>query len=136
PFALLAEDEGPLFDAAGALVAGAPSAMGYLVRTLVLSGFGTAICGDSRPASQGEHLISHYADRLGDRSWPPAVHGEQIGVTTVTMARLQEAKLADTPPIPVADPGDAGFFERRFGPVLPPSCWAEFAQKRNDSARA
>ena len=39
-----------------------PRRDGRLVRTLVLSGLGMAIFGSSYPASQGEHLISHYID--------------------------------------------------------------------------
>lgn len=136
PFALLAQDETPLFESAEGLMAGDTAAMRLLVRTLLLSGFGTAICGDSRPASQGEHLISHYADMMGDRSWPEAFHGEQIGVTTLTMARLQEALLAGPPPRIEADTEDEGEFVRRFGAELGPSCWAEFGRKRCDSARA
>ena len=42
-------------------LAATSTAMRHLVRTLVLSGFGMTICGGSYPASQGEHLISHYA---------------------------------------------------------------------------
>ena len=38
--------------------------MRALARTLVLSGIGMTICGGSYPASQGEHLISHYIDML------------------------------------------------------------------------
>ena len=53
-----------LFASAEALVNGDLDAMERLVRTLLLSGFGTAICGNSLPASQGEHLISHYGDML------------------------------------------------------------------------
>ena len=136
PFALLAEDEGPLFDASDALMSGDAVAMRLLVRTLVLSGFGTAICGDSRPASQGEHLISHYADMMGDASWPAAFHGEQIGVTTLTMARLQQALLDGPAPRLARDADDEAAFIQRFGAILGPSCWAEFAQKRSDPARA
>jgi len=98
PFALLAEDESPLFAVAGNLLRGDLDAIRLLARVLVLSGFGMAICGNSMPASQGEHLISHYTDMMGDRSWPAAYHGEQIGVTTLTMARLQEAILAGPAP--------------------------------------
>ena len=68
-----------------------------LVRTLVLSGFGMTLCGGSDPASQGEHLISHYVDMMGDPAWPENLHGEQIGVTTLSMAGLQ-ARLLDGPP--------------------------------------
>ena len=37
-------------------------------------------CGSSHPASQGEHLISHYGDMLPDAGRPFTFHGEQIGV--------------------------------------------------------
>ena len=51
------------------------------------------------PASQGEHLISHYIDMLRDPARAPSFHGEQIGVTTLTMARLQERLLKGPPPV-------------------------------------
>ena len=62
PFALLAEDEPALLDDPEALLRGDPDAMRALARTLVLSGLGMTICDGSYPASQGEHLISHYID--------------------------------------------------------------------------
>ena len=136
PFALLAADEAQLFAEPEALMAGDLAAMTCLVRTLLLSGFGTAICGSSQPASQGEHLISHYADMFGDHSWPDSFHGEQIGVTTLTMARLQERVLAGPPPDLQASAADEAAFVARYGEDLGRSCWAEFAQKRLDSARA
>lgn len=134
PFALLAEDEPLLLASAEALARREPAAVGHLVRTLLLSGFGMTLCGSSAPASQGEHLISHYADMRADPAWPPSFHGEQIGVTTLTVARLQDHLLARPPPRlrpPVLEPAD---FERRYGPALGPSCWAEFAAKRLDAA--
>lgn len=136
PFALLAEDEAPLLESAGALLAGDPDAMRRLVRTLVLSGFGTAICGSSQPASQGEHLISHYADMMGDPSWPRAFHGEQIAVTTLTMAELQERMLDGPAPVLWEDEEDEAAITRRLGDSLGRSCWAEFVQKRVDRAKA
>jgi glycerol-1-phosphate dehydrogenase [NAD(P)+] len=80
------------------LVRGDRAAVARLARTLVLSGFGMAICGGSHPASQGEHLISHYADMLGSPTWPPSFHGGQIAVTTLTMAALQEEILEGPAP--------------------------------------
>lgn len=128
PYVLLADDEGPLFESAEALMAGDIATMERLVRTLVLSGFGTAIYGTSAPASQGEHLISHYIDMLGpDR--PMVFHGEQIGVTTLSMARLQEAILASAPVI-VAEQETQASFVARYGDELGKSCWADFDQKR------
>lgn len=128
PYVLLADDEGPLFESAGALMAGDISAMERLVRTLVLSGFGTAIYGTSAPASQGEHLISHYIDMLGpDR--PMVFHGEQIGVTTLSMARLQESML-DSQPVISAEQESPASFAQRYGDELGQSCWDDFAKKR------
>ena len=136
PFVLLAEDEGPLFAQSDALMRGDIPTMERLVRTLLLSGFGTAICGSSHPASQGEHLISHFVDMLGDPSWPPSFHGEQIAVTTLTMARLQERLLAVRAPRVKADPTDEATLTAVFGEELGRSCWTDFAQKRLDERRA
>lgn len=130
PFVLLAEDEFDLFASSAALMRGDLGAMERLVRTLLLSGFGTAICGNSLPASQGEHLISHYSDMLPDPHRPFSFHGEQIGVTTLTMARLQHAVLAGPPPTVAADGSSEAEFVDRFGAALGASCWLEFSQKR------
>jgi glycerol-1-phosphate dehydrogenase [NAD(P)+] len=136
PFALLAEDEPYLLDAPEALVAGDLDAIRRLVRTLVLSGFGMTLCGGSDPASQGEHLISHYADMMADPAWPRNFHGEQVGVTTLTMAGLQ-ASLLDGPP-PQIHPSaiDEAALVAHFGPELGRSCWQEFRQKRVDPQMA
>lgn len=138
PFKLLEADEAALFAKAGELVAGDISAMEVLARTLVLSGLGMTICGGSYPASQGEHLISHYIDMLGDPSWPASFHGEHIAVTTLTMARLQEAMLGDAPPAVSATPVSEQAVMAHFGPDLGASCWQAFAEKRldGDAARA
>lgn len=136
PFALLREDEGPLFAAAGDLTRGGIDAIRLLARTLVLSGYGMAICGSSMPASQGEHLISHYADMMGDPAWPASLHGEQIGVTTLTAARLQEILLAGAAPrLRPSSPTRAALLSR-FGAARGESCWAEFAKKRLDKTDA
>ena len=66
--------------------AGDPEAMRALARTLVLSGHGMTICGGSHPASQGEHLISHYIDMFAPPGRAPFFHGEQVAVATLTMA--------------------------------------------------
>ncbi|MBI3707083.1 MAG: iron-containing alcohol dehydrogenase [Proteobacteria bacterium] len=136
PFVLLERDEAALFGQSEALLRGDLAAMDSLVRVLLLSGFGTAICGSSHPASQGEHLISHYADMMGDATWPQSFHGEQIGVTTLTMARLQERMLAGGVPTVTPDTVDAAALAEEFGEELAPSCWAEFSQKRLDRRKA
>jgi glycerol-1-phosphate dehydrogenase [NAD(P)+] len=135
PYELLEDDEGPLFDNAAALMAGDLQVMERLVNTLVLAGFGTAIVGHSQPASQGEHLISHYIDMFADESRPLIYHGEQVGVTTLSMVRLQERMLEETPVIWPDTETEAGF-KARYGDELGASCWAEFQGKRIDSRKA
>jgi glycerol-1-phosphate dehydrogenase [NAD(P)+] len=129
PFVLLREDEDALLANAAGLMAGDLAAMETLARTLVLSGLGMTICGGSYPASQGEHLISHYIDMLGDPGWPASFHGEHIAVATLTMARIQESLLKNGAPVLSADHETQGDFERRFGAELGASCWAAFAKK-------
>jgi glycerol-1-phosphate dehydrogenase [NAD(P)+] len=136
PFALLAPDEPALLAESGALVRGDRAAIAGLARTLVLSGFGMAICGGSYPASQGEHLISHYADMLGSPAWPPSLHGEQVGVATLAMAALQETMLEGPPPEIGATRVDEPALIRHFGPALGPACWRELDRKRLDAAAA
>jgi len=126
---LLRQDEDALLAKAAALMAGDLAAMEILARTLVLSGLGMTLCGGSYPASQGEHLISHCIDMLGDPAWPASFHGEHIAVTTLTMARIQEAMLEG--PAPAVAPNSLGpvDFARHFGAELGASCWAAFAKK-------
>jgi len=137
PFAMLAGDEAALLAQAGALVAGDVAAMRHLVRTLVLSGFGMTICGGSYPASQGEHLLSHYIDVMRTPEIPSALHGEQIGVCALAMARLQDAILArDTPPVLAPTRVTHDDVLRHFGAERGEACWLELAPKRLDRARA
>jgi glycerol-1-phosphate dehydrogenase [NAD(P)+] len=98
PFELLSEYEPELFANSKALVKGDREIMELLAKTLVLSGFGMYICGGSYPASQGEHLIAHTMEVVYGDIIPKTYHGEQIGVTTLTMARLQEDVLAGAAP--------------------------------------
>jgi glycerol-1-phosphate dehydrogenase [NAD(P)+] len=134
PFALLAHDERDVLANTSALLAGDLEVMRHLVRTLVLSGFGMTICNGSYPASQAEHLLAHYVGMMRS-DLPPTFHGEQIAVCTVTMARVQQRMLRDDRP-PIFDPVPVTREDviARFGPVMGPICWAEFAQKRLDAA--
>jgi glycerol-1-phosphate dehydrogenase [NAD(P)+] len=137
PFAMLVGDEDALFSQARALVAGELAVMRNLVRTLVLSGFGMTLCGGSYPASQGEHLISHYVDMMRPADLPEALHGEQIGVCALAMARLQDGLLAsDAPPRLGETPVAHADVIRRFGIERGEACWREFAPKRLDRERA
>jgi glycerol-1-phosphate dehydrogenase [NAD(P)+] len=133
PFQLLAEEEADLLAEPEALLAGDLKAVACLARALVLAGLGMTYCGGSFSTSQGEHLLSHYLELRGSAG---GLHGEQIGVTTITMARLQERLLAQQAlevfPCALSEPD----FLERYGPELGPECWREFAPKRLDEAGA
>ena len=135
PFDLLLQDELQLLAQAADLIGGGIEAMRSLTRTLVLSGFGTAIVGSSAPASQAEHLVSHYIDMLAPAGRPLVFHGEQVGVTTLSIARLQHAMLQERP-ILRADGETESAIRDRYGPALADSVLEEFAHKRMDRRRA
>jgi glycerol-1-phosphate dehydrogenase [NAD(P)+] len=130
PFAMLAEDESTLFDAPDALVRGDLDAMRALARTLALSGLGMTICNGSYPASQGEHLISHYIDMYSPPGRPHYFHGEQVAVATLTMARIQEEMLDAGPPKIRPSPMTQDELMQRLGPEVGIACWKEFQSKR------
>ena len=94
------------------------------------------LVGDSRPASQSEHLISHYIDMRGDPAWPASFHGEHIAVTTVTAARLQDMLLNSNAPRVRPCGAAPEDFTARYGPDLGAACWKEFAPKRLDAEAA
>jgi glycerol-1-phosphate dehydrogenase [NAD(P)+] len=135
PYALLAADEPDLFANTPALLGGDLDVMRRLVRTLVLSGFGMTICNGSYPASQGEHLLSHYIEMMAPGGIPPVLHGEQIAVCTVAMAELQERMLSAEEP-PVLRPGalEREDLIHHYGPIIGDACWREYEAKRFDRA--
>ena len=96
PFQLLKEVEADLFAHSAALVNGDIETIRLLAETLMLSGFGMYIAGGSYPASQGEHMIAHTMEMMFESTLPHSYHGEQIGITTLTMARLQEEKFQES----------------------------------------
>ena len=132
PYRLMAADEPKLMAEAGRLAEGDLAAMRLLARLLVLSGLGVLVTGTSHCGSMGEHQVSHYIDMLAEPH-PGTLHGEQVGVATWSMARLQARMLAEeTPPLlrPIAP--DAGF-DARFGRFAP-ACRAAMARKPFDAA--
>jgi glycerol-1-phosphate dehydrogenase [NAD(P)+] len=131
PYALMREEEPPLLAAAARLGEGDAEGVRLLTRLLVLSGLGVLVTGTSHCGSMGEHQISHYIDMLA-APHPGSLHGEQVGVATWTMARLQARMLAETaPPVLRALEPDADFAVR-FGRFAP-ACRAAMAKKPFDA---
>ncbi len=103
PFQLLAPYEPQLFDSARGIMHNDKETLTLLMKLSLLSGLGMTIAGGSHPASQAEHMIAH---AMGMLSPPPlggrvregvTLHGEEIGVTTLFMAKLQEKLLRGKP---------------------------------------
>ncbi len=119
PFDLQLVDEPRLFAAAPRLVSGDLDAVAALVGVLTLGGLGVIVSGTSHSGSMGEHGISHFIDMFA-RPHPGTLHGEQVGVATLTMARLQALLLAEPQP-PVLAPLviDRQVLEARYGDKAP-----------------
>lgn len=130
PFSLLVDDETALLAEPEALMSGDLEAMGRLARLLVLSGMGMTVCDGSFPASQGEHLISHYIEMMHPDDWDIAFHGEQIAVTTCVMARLQESLLQGPTPHVSPSAVTKNSIMSHFGDQIGAACWDEFDKKR------
>lgn len=94
PFSFLEPYEEDLLNAASALAERKRYAIELLLRTLLASGLGMVVARGSYPASQGEHLLAHTMEMKHGHNLPATYHGEQIGVTTLVMAALQERILS------------------------------------------
>lgn len=81
------------------LAEGEKNLVEILMKALLTSGESMQKAGGSYPASQGEHMIAHAMHILYNKELKPTLHGEQIGVTTITMARLQERVMISCPTI-------------------------------------
>jgi glycerol-1-phosphate dehydrogenase [NAD(P)+] len=137
PFQLFADLEDGMVEEAAALVAGDLAAVERLAKVLLLSGFGMTICGGSYPASQGEHLISHtleMAHAHGNGEEP--LHGEQIAVTTMIMARLQDQMMAGEAPMARESTIGEAELVQQFGEETGRACWKELQPKLLDKAGA
>ena len=137
PYLLTTPDEIELNQRAGGLPAGDIAAIGYLHRVLTLCGFGVSFTGVSNHGSMGEHQISHYIDCFAGPRHPGTLHGQQVGVATLTLARLQQQSLArETPPVVRPTKFDEGEMARRMGSAVARGCAKEFAKKAFDAPAA
>ena len=109
--------------------------MGYLHRVLTLGGLGVSFSGVSNAGSMGEHQISHYIDCFAGDRHPGTLHGQQVGVASLTMARLQRKLLSfDKPPTLKKTIIDLPDMERRMGKEIAKQCRDEFAKKSFEGA--
>ena len=87
-----------ILESAEGIAAGEPAAFEKLTYGLLVSGIAMQMMGNSRPASGGEHHISHCIemglDKYGVCS--EALHGEKVGVGTL-LAAAEYHRLAELP---------------------------------------
>ena len=88
--------------------------MALLMETLLDSGDAMASYGSSATASQGEHVIAHVLEMWHPHRAHQFLHGEQIAVTTLTMARIQEY-LIQRPPVICTLTHESSVFAELFG---------------------
>jgi len=130
PFDLLMPYEAELFAHADKLIRGDIMIIALLLKTLLVSGLGMTLSGGSYPASQGEHLIAHTLEMKYGDTLPETYHGEQIGVTTLTMAKLQEERLSHPltlPPKPHWEESLVSYFGSAKGHALAATSGRKYA---------
>ena len=97
-YTLLAYDEESMIANAGKIVTGDFEALAMLTRIAALMGLATSFTGTTHVGSMAEHMISHYIDMFAGDNHPRTSHGEQVGVATLTMSKLQNQIVnADRP---------------------------------------
>ncbi len=116
PFDIQIADEIELNKCAHLLPQGDIEATARLYRVLTLCGLGIGFIGMSNPGSMGEHQISHYIDCFAGARHPGTLHGQQVGVASLTMARIQQGLLAqDSAPVMKPTPIDTEGMKKRMG---------------------
>jgi len=96
PFALQYEDENILLNNSANILTGDEETLAALSRMTLLNGIAAIIIGSTHAGSMGEHLISHYIDMFMGEEHPGSLHGEQIGIATLFVSKIQNDVLQDS----------------------------------------
>jgi glycerol-1-phosphate dehydrogenase [NAD(P)+] len=137
PYVLQGADEAPMLAGAAGLAHGSVESVGVLHRVLTLCGLGVCFTRVSHHGSMGEHQISHWIDMFAGDRHPGSVHGTQVGVASLTMARLQAQILAmETPPVVRPTVVDEAGMIARYGATLAAPMIADCHRKALDAEGA
>ena len=96
PFALQYEDEKILLNHSQKILTGDEETLAALSRMTLLNGIAAIIIGSTHAGSMGEHLISHYIDMFMGDKHPGSLHGEQVGIATLLLSKMQNDILNST----------------------------------------
>ncbi|MBI2718622.1 MAG: iron-containing alcohol dehydrogenase [Rhizobiales bacterium] len=137
PYALIANDEPAMLKSAADLAKHSVEANGRLHRVLTLCGLGVCFTGVSHHGSMGEHQVSHWLDMFAGSAHPGTTHGQQVGVASLAIARLQCELLAlDQPPDIRPTHIVETEFVARYGEAIGRMCYAEAKKKSFDRTGA
>lgn len=106
---IMAEATQAVLESSKGIAAGEEAAFETLTYGLLLSGIAMQMMGNSRPASGGEHHISHFIEMGPDglEIHSDALHGEKVGVGTI-LAAAEYHRLAELPAESWGDYPDLG----------------------------
>ena len=137
PYRLQSGEEQRMIDHAQGLARHDVTANGILHRMMTLCGFGVCFTGISHHGSMGEHQISHWVDMFAGPAHRGTTHGQQVGVASLVMARLQEM-IVDMKEPPKVRPTriERSAFVDRYGRELGSICFAEASKKALDAKAA
>jgi glycerol-1-phosphate dehydrogenase [NAD(P)+] len=137
PYHLLTEDEPRMISSAAGLAKHDAASNGHLYRVMVLTGFGNCFTGTSHSGSMGEHQVSHWIDMFAGKQHPSSIHGQQVGVASLAIARLQKEMLSleRTPQIRATHIVKDEFI-KRYGDEIGRMCYAEAKKKSFDDESA
>lgn len=131
PFQLLQDIETELFTDAAGIAKNDKATVKKLMESLLLSGIGMTMSDGSYPASQGEHMIAHTYNMLGKPNHKlKPLHGEEIAVTSLFMAKQQE-KLLNSLPKLCSGEFDRDYLSGFFSTALINEFQAEFSKKQS-----
>lgn len=96
PFALQYQDEKILLTQSDKILTGDMNVLAALARMTLLNGIAAIIIGSTHAGSMGEHLVSHYIDMFMGSHHPGSLHGEQVGIATLLLSKIQNDVLKST----------------------------------------
>ena len=93
PYSLLALYEKDMIESASLIAKGDIEALALLTRISAIMGLGTSFTQTTHVGSMGEHGISHYIDMFAKDNHPGTSHGEQVGIATISISKIQNSIL-------------------------------------------
>ncbi len=100
PYILLGLYEEEMVANAKKIADGNLDSLALLTKISAIMGLGTFFTGTTHSGSMAEHGISHYIDMFFKDKHPGTSHGEQVGIATLSVSKIQNGILnSKTPPI-------------------------------------